>query len=106
MASALAFEQDVTWDALFAPHPCAFVVELAPGVTAGQHLGVTQRFVWNIAGEEIDLTPFEQAYEAKLEPIYPSRPPHEAAPTSCEPPRSSCRAGGAHGPRASRGPAC
>ena len=77
-------------DELFTPAYGSFLVELAPDATLPVQtenmrvveLGnVTSAYVLVCAGETVDLATLQEAWEAKLEPVYPYRRAGEAVET-------------------------
>ncbi|MBQ3068618.1 MAG: phosphoribosylformylglycinamidine synthase subunit PurQ, partial [Clostridia bacterium] len=68
----LAVDSDVDMDTLFGYRYGAFVLEMAEGADAvGRVLGVTtDDYAVTYAGETVDMTAWQAAYEGKLEPVY------------------------------------
>ena len=69
-------------DALFAPAYGSFLVELADGAdlpaapegVTVQELGTTtQAYQLAVAGQTLDLAPLQEAWEARMEPVFPYR---------------------------------
>ena len=77
----IAFEPDANIDGLFAPAYGTFYVELADEapLPATDNVNVsllgttTDAYAWALANETINLTNIQEAWEAKLEPVYPYR---------------------------------
>ena len=68
-------------EALFRPAYGSFMLELAEGAEAegALELGtVTEEYTFRLAGEAVDLAGLQEAYEAKLEPVFPYRGAGEA----------------------------
>ena len=68
-------------EALFRPAYGSFMLELAEGAEAegALELGtVTEEYTFRLAGETVDLAGLQEAYEAKLEPVFPYRGAGEA----------------------------
>ncbi|WP_139651549.1 phosphoribosylformylglycinamidine synthase [Raoultibacter phocaeensis] len=78
----LAMEASVTAEELFSPSYGSFLVELAadaplPNASEGVCVGVvgttTEAYAFSAAGETIDLAELQEAWEGKLEPVFPYR---------------------------------
>ena len=68
-------------EALFRPAYGSFMLELAEGAEAegALELGtVTEEYTFRLADEAVDLAGLQEAYEAKLEPVFPYRGAGEA----------------------------
>ena len=68
-------------EALLRPAYGSFMLELAEGAEAegALELGtVTEEYTFRLAGEAVDLAGLQEAYEAKLEPVFPYRGAGEA----------------------------
>ena len=68
-------------EALFRPAYGSFMLELAEGAEAegALELGtVTEEYTFRLADETVDLAGLQEAYEAKLEPVFPYRGAGEA----------------------------
>ena len=68
-------------EALLRPAYGSFMLELAEGAEAegALELGtVTEEYTFRLAGEAVDLARLQEAYEAKLEPVFPYRGEGEA----------------------------
>ncbi len=76
-----ALAASVDPEALFRPAYGSFMLELAEGAEAegALELGtVTEEYTFRLAGEAVDLAGLQEAYEAKLEPVFPYRGAGEA----------------------------
>lgn len=72
----LNFADGVTGDELFAPAYGSFVLELAPEtqIENATLLGTTTKeYTFAFGGEEISLATLQEAWEGKLEPVFPYR---------------------------------
>lgn len=59
---------------LFQPAYGSFVLEVTPDVEVGELLGyVIEEYTFKIEGETVDMAELQEAWEAKLEPVFPYR---------------------------------
>ncbi len=71
-----ALSDDISEEALFAPAFGSFVVELDGEAEAGLPLGETMgRYAFEAGGAKVDLNEIEEAWQARLEPVFPCRGP-------------------------------
>ncbi|MBQ6454873.1 MAG: phosphoribosylformylglycinamidine synthase [Eggerthellaceae bacterium] len=78
----IAFDETFDPERLFCPAYGSFIVELpedALSVTGTANMqvielgSVTEAYQWSIAGEAIELAALQEAWESKLEPVFPYR---------------------------------
>ncbi len=76
----LRFADGFDWHTLFTPCYGSVVLELA-APEAGEAIAVTDaEYAWHCGAEAAALAPLQEAWEAKLEPVFPYRKAGEAVP--------------------------
>ena len=98
LGNSIGCQLDQAWDkeTLFNEAYGSLILEMAPGETAGEALGVTSATpALSLGGETLTLADFQEAYQTKLEAVYPLK----AAASHREAPQITSHLTAPKGPR-------